>query len=387
MALDTLYRDGFVAVSLTVLLTVFTGVFWWIRWFVSSRFFPSRPAPNFSGVPSTELTTRTVQTKPRWTAGEAFFMFGLTLILSSLLASIAVRSNSGTVKPDAVELRPSTVSLRLAQQPAELKDLPPQTSAILESPSPETESATENGKVEENAPENGEVEESAPAQVDSESESDVKSKIANLPLRVQVTIHFIATALALSLTLIFVRIRRGATLAHMGMVPSLEDLRQGFRATPWILAPVLAVNVVVSQLVQYEHAVTDMLALNNNLGTFLFLFASAAIVTPIAEEFQFRLLLQGGLQRIADGADLDDSSTWTPRAAWPILVTSVVFASLHLGQGAAPIPLFFLSIGLGYLYQSTGRLTPAILVHMLLNGATLCLEFCRMNAGIAAPGA
>ena len=51
-----------------------------------------------------------------------------------------------------------------------------------------------------------------------------------------------------------------------------------------------------------------------------------------------------------------------------IIVTSLIFAMMHLGQGLAPIPLFGLSILLGYLYQRTGSLAPCIGLHMLNNG-------------------
>ena len=55
---------------------------------------------------------------------------------------------------------------------------------------------------------------------------------------------------------------------------------------------------------------------------------------------------------------------------------------MHLGQGAAPIPLFILAVGLGLLYQRTGRIVPCIIVHMLLNAMTLWIEFCRLNSGL-----
>jgi membrane protease YdiL (CAAX protease family) len=44
---------------------------------------------------------------------------------------------------------------------------------------------------------------------------------------------------------------------------------------------------------------------------------------------------------------------------------------MHLGQGAAPIPLFFFSLGVGYLYRQTGRLWPCIIVHFLLNAFSM----------------
>ena len=56
---------------------------------------------------------------------------------------------------------------------------------------------------------------------------------------------------------------------------------------------------------------------------------------------------------------------------WPIVMSSAIFAVLHVGQGPAPIPLFFLALGLGYIYQRTHRVLPCIVVHLLINGTTL----------------
>ncbi len=58
-------------------------------------------------------------------------------------------------------------------------------------------------------------------------------------------------------------------------------------------------------------------------------------------------------------------------AAWPIVVSSVVFALMHAGQGAAPIPLFIFSLFLGYVYQRTHRIWPSLVTHMLLNAMTM----------------
>lgn len=51
----------------------------------------------------------------------------------------------------------------------------------------------------------------------------------------------------------------------------------------------------------------------------------------------------------------------------PILVSSGLFALAHLTHGPDWIPLFFLAMGLGYLYQRTRRIQPCIIVHMLVN--------------------
>lgn len=76
--------------------------------------------------------------------------------------------------------------------------------------------------------------------------------------------------------------------------------------------------------------------------------------------------------------DLDTRSDWTPTAVWPIVITSLVFAVMHWGQGLAPIPLFFLSLGLGYLYRQTGSLVPSIVVHFTLNGFTMCVTLLQL---------
>lgn len=58
------------------------------------------------------------------------------------------------------------------------------------------------------------------------------------------------------------------------------------------------------------------------------------------------------------------------KPAWravPILISSLLFAGAHFGQGAAPIGLFFLALGLGYVYQRTHRIVPCIVVHVLVN--------------------
>ncbi len=57
----------------------------------------------------------------------------------------------------------------------------------------------------------------------------------------------------------------------------------------------------------------------------------------------------------------------------PIFISAAIFALMHLGQGPAPIPLFFLAIGLGYLYRQTHRATPSIVVHLLINSVSMAI--------------
>lgn len=89
----------------------------------------------------------------------------------------------------------------------------------------------------------------------------------------------------------------------------------------------------------------------------------AADSNPYASTVQLPLrgLPADGLMAQGDSGNQRDN--WIA-----IVITSLIFALMHLGQGLAPIPLFGLSILLGYLYQRTGSLLPCIGLHMLNNG-------------------
>jgi len=75
-----------------------------------------------------------------------------------------------------------------------------------------------------------------------------------------------------------------------------------------------------------------------------------------------------------------DQSPWL--ALWPIVASSALFAAMHLGHGFDPIPLFFLALGLGYLYYRTHRIIPCIAMHALFNAFSLAmLGFDSAGAG------
>jgi membrane protease YdiL (CAAX protease family) len=57
-----------------------------------------------------------------------------------------------------------------------------------------------------------------------------------------------------------------------------------------------------------------------------------------------------------------------PGWRWTVIgVSALAFALAHFGQGTAPVSLFVLALGLGYLYQRTHRVLPGIVVHFLVN--------------------
>jgi membrane protease YdiL (CAAX protease family) len=129
---------------------------------------------------------------------------------------------------------------------------------------------------------------------------------------------------------------------------------------------------------------------------------SAIVVAPLFEEFIFRLLIQGWLEKILMRADGDDrpidalplvASADSPaiifqpphgvstRTRWlPIVISSLMFSMSHLGPeyGYSAIPLFFLAMILGYIYQRTHRIVPCIVAHMAFNSISITLTWIQI---------
>jgi membrane protease YdiL (CAAX protease family) len=199
--------------------------------------------------------------------------------------------------------------------------------------------------------------------------------------------------IAMGVTLAWLRVFDVNAHRRIGLSISREDIWLGLKGTVMILPPVMLIAAAVNLIVPYEHPVLESLEKVATPAVLLATFLGTAIVTPIVEEFLARGLLQGSLQAMADRGgdespwyarayDPDASPApqdWRPQAWWPVIVSSLLFALLHGGQGAAPIPLFVLSLGLGYLYRQTGSLASPIIVHMCLNGLTLTVQFLNLS--------
>ncbi len=93
------------------------------------------------------------------------------------------------------------------------------------------------------------------------------------------------------------------------------------------------------------------------------------VVAPVIEEVAYRGMLQSALADLGLGR-------WSA-----IVLASVVFVLMHVGvaRGHALGGLFVLSLGLGWIYERTGRLAAAVTLHVLFNAANLAL-------GLAAAG-
>ncbi|HEY1068024.1 MAG TPA: CPBP family intramembrane glutamic endopeptidase [Pirellulales bacterium] len=121
-----------------------------------------------------------------------------------------------------------------------------------------------------------------------------------------------------------------------------------------------------------QHPLIEMLRESPPVGFWIASGLTAVIVAPIVEEMVFRVLLQGWLTRKENEGS---SGGWIPghRGWGPILIASVIFAAIHANAWPAPIPLFFVALALGRLYDATGRAAPAIMLHMALNGFSFAL--------------
>jgi membrane protease YdiL (CAAX protease family) len=60
-----------------------------------------------------------------------------------------------------------------------------------------------------------------------------------------------------------------------------------------------------------------------------------------------------------------------PQAAWAIYGTALLFAILHFPQWPAPVPLFVLGLGLGYLTYRTRSLVAPIVLHSMFNAVAV----------------
>lgn len=89
----------------------------------------------------------------------------------------------------------------------------------------------------------------------------------------------------------------------------------------------------------------------------------AVLAAPVLEELTYRGLLQDALVRLKCGR-------------WPaIICASVLFTAMH-GTAVEPHALaaiFVISLGFGWIYERTGRLSASMVMHVLFNAGNLAL--------------
>jgi membrane protease YdiL (CAAX protease family) len=201
----------------------------------------------------------------------------------------------------------------------------------------------------------------------------------------------------------------------------LSDLVIGFRAFCMIAPVVYVIHISLSLMWRpSQNPIIGLLSDAEDRSRALAVCGIAAVVAaPLFEELIFRRFLHGWLERIAtsssgkvtpvlmggvlggvaqkntiddaeprDGdeaeeqivdetnpyqAVMSEKSSKQPAPWWPLWISSGLFALMHLGNGPDPIPLFVFAFWLAYVYRQTGRLTPCIVIHLLLNFTSFVL--------------
>lgn len=206
----------------------------------------------------------------------------------------------------------------------------------------------------------------------------------------------------------------GATLADLGI-----DLTDWKRQVGWgvwsamiIIPAVIAIqSLAVRVWPSQKHPVELMVMEQFTPGVALLALLSTVLLAPILEEMLFRGVIQHWLCRLLreeslpslpaetepvdsvgpmDSSSMEELELRTALAqgqlpdglvgdagrspglsagsSLAIVVTSVLFAAMHLPQWPAPLAILLLSMGLGALYQRTGSLLAAIAMHGTFNG-------------------
>jgi membrane protease YdiL (CAAX protease family) len=198
------------------------------------------------------------------------------------------------------------------------------------------------------------------------------------------------------------RLTSSATVSALGLART-QLARQVAAGTVGFLViapPVYLVNWL-SVLIwkQHKHPLEQMVFAEPTLGIACLALLSAVALAPAAEELLFRGIIQnwlaGFFRRDKSAAvklespgdallepsldDLDVALDEVPDRGLeplaPIILTSALFAAVHLPQWPAPIAIFLLSTGLGVVYQRTGSLIASFVMHALFNGFSTLILF------------
>lgn len=213
----------------------------------------------------------------------------------------------------------------------------------------------------------------------------------------------------------------GADSHDLGLPESVKqftaDVGLGVFACIAAMLPIYAIQLTLTLLLQpdTEHPVVDELQQSHTPAMMLVGMLMVVVAAPLYEEFTFRMLLQGWLEKWEDEyigysgsmrdrvheiepaelLEIDEQEAENavllaipqapvplPRSGvlqdlphgWlPILVSGTIFGLAHWGHGVSPIPLVLFGVVLGYLYQRTHRLIPSITAHALFNAYSMVM--------------
>lgn len=162
-----------------------------------------------------------------------------------------------------------------------------------------------------------------------------------------------------------------------------HDLRLGVLGFFALAVPALLLQGALQWLVtESQHPIVLAFRNSKDGSAFLWAAVAAVVVAPAVEEFLFRGVLQGMFERIwgeqpaspvAVAVESPSVAAAEAPSFAPVVASAAIFALMHLSSGIDVVPLFFLALGLGYLYRQTHRLWPGIVVHSLLNAFSMAM--------------
>lgn len=160
---------------------------------------------------------------------------------------------------------------------------------------------------------------------------------------------------------IMLLVTRGAQLYQMGLHCSHfgRNVLAGLGACVLAFLPVMILFQASSTVFEpRRHPLEVFVRSSPTLEHILLSTLFAVVLAPFLEELLFRGILLLWLRRLF--------------GPWPaILLSSAVFAVLHVDAWPAPIPLFVLALFLGYLTYRTSSLVAPIVLHATFNGVSM----------------
>jgi membrane protease YdiL (CAAX protease family) len=177
-----------------------------------------------------------------------------------------------------------------------------------------------------------------------------------------------AHALWVVVALVYLEARTGVRARGFGFDTSQlgRDIRLGALAFLAAAPVVYGIQLLVSQFWEpLEHPLAKLIMQKPDTLLLALAAVSAMAVAPLSEEFLFRVVLQGWLERPMRRLRRRGRFWALSSRVFPIITSAGLFALMH--QGADRIALFVLALFLGYLYRQTGRIYPSLVLHACVN--------------------
>jgi membrane protease YdiL (CAAX protease family) len=195
--------------------------------------------------------------------------------------------------------------------------------------------------------------------------------------------------------------RTGSTAADLGLTSNHASLQiqRGIVGGLMLVPVAFSLNYAAQKIWKpVPHDLVKVIARGESSTTWVLGAFMAVVMAPIVEEFLFRGVLLGALNRLAAGqsaSEIDPELTSQDVVLHPMpdgwslftsnAALSLLFGMLHVTFWPTPIPLFFVSLALGAMYQRTGSLIAPIVMHAILNGVSTLLLMLTIMAGFDVP--